>query len=246
MTEAEWDACADPTPLLEFLRGKGSERKLRLFACACCRSVWPCMTDERGRRAVEVAERFADGAATAEEMLAAAHGAGTAEYDAAVDGEDVAGEGQSLSNAMAAAYWAAASAEKAAQVASWGGYPVALTSKDAVSAAAWIALAAGKEEQESDQEGARVRAAQVRLVRCVFGNPFRPPRVEPEWLAWNGGTVVQLAQAIYDERAFDRLPILADALEDAGCHDTDILAHCRQPGEHVRGCWVVDLVRSVD
>lgn len=62
------------------------------------------------------------------------------------------------------------------------------------------------------------------------------------WLASNNGTVVKLAQAIYDERAFDRLPILADALEDAGCTNQDILAHCRGGGEHSRGCWVVDLL----
>ena len=64
-------------------------------------------------------------------------------------------------------------------------------------------------------------------------------RVDPNWLTPN---VVMLAQAIYDERAFDRLPALADALEEVGCHDTHILGHCRQPGQHVRGCWVVDLV----
>jgi hypothetical protein len=58
--------------------------------------------------------------------------------------------------------------------------------------------------------------------------------------------LVKLAEAIYDDLAFSHLPILADALEEAGCNDPDILAHCRQPGEHVRGCWVVDLVRSVD
>jgi hypothetical protein len=66
--------------------------------------------------------------------------------------------------------------------------------------------------------------------------------VDPSWLAWNDRTVVKLAQAIYNEKAFDRLPILADALEDAACSDVDILAHCRGPGPHVRGCWVVDLL----
>ena len=63
---------------------------------------------------------------------------------------------------------------------------------------------------------------------------------------WNGRTVPRLARALYEERAFDRLPILADALEDAGCHHADLLAHCRGPGPHVRGCWVLDLVRFVD
>ncbi len=62
------------------------------------------------------------------------------------------------------------------------------------------------------------------------------------WLAWNDGAIPKMAQAIYDDRAFDRLPILADALEDAGCDNQEILDHCRSNGEHVRGCWVVDLI----
>ena len=82
----------------------------------------------------------------------------------------------------------------------------------------------------------------LHLLREVFGNPFGPLTIDPLWLAWNGGTVTTLAQSIYDDRAFDRLPIMADALEEAGCTNADILAHCRQPGEHVRGCWVVDLI----
>jgi len=77
------------------------------------------------------------------------------------------------------------------------------------------------------------------LLRDTAGNPFRPVAVEPSWLT---STVVPLAEGIYAERAFDRMPILADALEDAGSDNADILTHCRQPGEHVRGCWVVDLL----
>ena len=75
------------------------------------------------------------------------------------------------------------------------------------------------------------------LLRDIFGNPFRPVTVN---LVWRSASVVSLAQAIYEERAFERLPILGDALEDAGCANADILAHCRGPGPHVRGCWVVD------
>jgi hypothetical protein len=78
-----------------------------------------------------------------------------------------------------------------------------------------------------------------RLVRDIFGNPFRPVTLDP---AWQTGNVRALAQAIYDDRAFERMPILGDALEDAGCDNADVLSHCRQPGEHARGCWVVDLV----
>jgi hypothetical protein len=85
--------------------------------------------------------------------------------------------------------------------------------------------------------GSAARFAPV--VRCIFGNPFRPVSADPAWLT---STVVALARSIYDERAFDRLPILADALQDAGCDNPDILTHCRSVGPHVRGCWVVDLV----
>jgi hypothetical protein len=82
----------------------------------------------------------------------------------------------------------------------------------------------------------------VALLRCIFGNPFRPPTIATAWLAWNNATIPRLAQEIYDSRAFERLPIVADALEEAGCTNADILNHCRQPGPHARGCWVVDLI----
>jgi hypothetical protein len=86
------------------------------------------------------------------------------------------------------------------------------------------------------------RKWEVLLIRDIFGNPFRAVSLVPSWLIWNEATVAKLAQAIYDERAFERLPVLADALEEAGCTDAEILAHCRGPGPHVRGCWALDLL----
>ena len=80
------------------------------------------------------------------------------------------------------------------------------------------------------------------VVRDVFGNPFRPARVDPAWLAWEGGTVRKLAEGVYQDQGFDRLPVLADALEEAGCAVRTLLDHCRGPGPHVRGCWAVDLI----
>jgi hypothetical protein len=86
----------------------------------------------------------------------------------------------------------------------------------------------------------RIQAEQAALMRCIYGNPFRPtPSIDA---AWKMRTVATLAQSIYNDRAFDRLPILADALEEAGGRDAEILAHCRQPGPHARGCWVIDLL----
>jgi hypothetical protein len=80
------------------------------------------------------------------------------------------------------------------------------------------------------------------LIRDIWGNPFRRVAIDPSLLTWHEGCVMKMAHAIYDERAFDRLPILADAMEDAGRSDADLLAHLRIPGQHVRGCWVVDLL----
>jgi hypothetical protein len=80
------------------------------------------------------------------------------------------------------------------------------------------------------------------LLRDVFGNPFRPVAADAAWLTWLGVTLPKLARAIYGGRRFEDMPILADALEEAGCTDADILSHCRQPGAHVRGCWLLDLL----
>jgi hypothetical protein len=90
---------------------------------------------------------------------------------------------------------------------------------------------------------AEQRALHCVHVREVMGNPFRPPPlIRHVWVSANDRTVKRLAQAIYEERAFERMPILADALEDAGCDDSEILAHCRGQGPHIAGCWVLDLV----
>lgn len=87
------------------------------------------------------------------------------------------------------------------------------------------------------------RKEHARLFRDLIFNPFRPlPTIAPSLLHWNDATIPKLAQFIYDERRFDDLPILADALIDAGCANTDILEHCRSGGPHVRGCWVLDLL----
>jgi hypothetical protein len=77
------------------------------------------------------------------------------------------------------------------------------------------------------------------FIRDIFGNPFRPVTCSP---SWRTDTAVALARQMYDSRDFSAMPILADALQDAGCDNNDILTHCRGAGPHVRGCWVVDLV----
>jgi hypothetical protein len=116
----------------------------------------------------------------------------------------------------------------------------AATPPDHAPRGVWLEAAYGAIVNATNAGNPReTRPVHAALLRDIFANPFRPVAINP---AWRTSNVTALAQSIYDERAFDRLPILADALEDAGCDNVDILNHCRQPGEHVRGCWVVDLV----
>jgi hypothetical protein len=98
-------------------------------------------------------------------------------------------------------------------------------------------------DAEKDEDRA-FRTSICEVIRCVAGNPFQETVVDPAWLSWNGGTIARIAEAIRTERAFDRLPILADALEEAGCANAEMLGHCRSTGPHVRGCWVVDALAS--
>ena len=202
MTEAEWLACTEPEAMLEFLRGKASDRKLRLFSVACCRKIWDTLTDERLRRAVEVGEQYADGLVSDQTRSAA--------WDAVLNMKIDAVERQD---------W-----ERAVRIRRTQGPVLDFMSKSAryISDVDW--------------------GLQCRLLRDILGNPFRPASIDPTVLTWNCATVPRMAQAISDDRAFDRLPILADALEEAGCSEPAILSHCRSGSEHVRGCWVIDLL----
>jgi hypothetical protein len=223
MTEAEWLACMDPQKLLEFLRGKVSERKLRLYACACCRRIERLMPDEPGRRAVEVAERYADQQASREELKQARKCLG-----------------------LSPAYFAASGGSKTT-------HHFAEAARHAVyRAGSCAAYQAGSDPSLAARDARRAVAQtaeqteQLALLRCVFGNRFRPVSRSP---VWRTPDVLKLAQAAYEDRILpagtldpDRLAVLADALEEAGCDSADILSHLRGPGPHVRGCWVVDLL----
>jgi len=89
-------------------------------------------------------------------------------------------------------------------------------------------------------------AEQAKLLREIALPPVRVITIDPSCLLWNDRAVAKLAETIYQEQSFDRLPILSDALEDAGCVDGELLAHCRSAGPHVRGCWAIDLILSKD
>ncbi len=270
MTEQEWVSCTDPKPMLEFLRGKVSDRALRLFACACCRQVWHLISEPVVRKAIEIAERYADWEASDEDIVAAHRDAATEEA-----GWHYGGGGVQLNTAAAAAaataseryevHWGdeeddwyvltAAATSSAAAASAWSVHFEAVTGyyddeelrslRQFVEAGRCYAEVYTRDTDFSDQEVGFLKVCraegqrQCDSLRDIFGNPFQPVTADPAWLT---STVVQLATGIYQERAFDRMPILADALQDAGCDNDDILNHCRSDGPHVRGCWVVDLL----
>jgi hypothetical protein len=222
MIEAEWLTGHDPDTLLNFLGGGASNRRLRLFACACCRRIWHLLTSSRHRHAIETSERYADRLAGPQELKAARAAAWGLLTE---EGGDAPARAAAVRGLLREARTAAF--EVRATVANR-----ACRRHDdmAAMAQAWRAAEAAEKRAQCD------------ILRDVFGNPFRPARVDPAWLARENGAVAKLAQALYDERRFTDLPILGDALEEAGCTDEQILAHCRSRGPHVRGCWVLDLL----
>jgi hypothetical protein len=235
-TAQAWVNSRTPDNLLTTLNLGGARllRQRRLFAVACCRRWLQDIPDPESRNAIEVAERHANDVADLKELRAAYGEELRAAYDAA----------QAAARRWAPSVLAAEESERAQVWSVWR-----LTHAAQVACAALGPEGAGNDilirlvelgdKKLLDQE----KRAQCALIRDIFGNPFRPqPSIDSSWLSWNDGTVGKLAQAVYDDRAFDHLPILADALEEAGCVNTDLLEHCRQPGEHVRGCWVIDLV----
>jgi hypothetical protein len=221
MTEHQWRACTSPEAMLNALTNRASPRKLRLYAIGCCRRIWSLLTDDRCRHAVAVAQRFADGLATQAELAAAER---TVAAVARLWGE----VGSPLARATTAIGGAAwASTRQSAWLAAWD--------------AALDARMAARDFQQPRTDYERERAWQADLLHDLFGNPFRPGALDPFWLAYDGGAVQKLARVIYDEDRFGDLPVLADALEEAGCDCAEVLEHCRARRPHNRGCWVVDL-----
>ncbi len=236
MTEAEWLSCTDPQTLLAFLQraGEVSDRKARLLIVAICRRVRHLLVHPESQRCVEVAERYADGLGSAVEVAAARQAA----------------ESQ-LADAWHGPFarWHEASAASAADWACWLDEPgepaeIAWCAGEASEIAArgvadekvyigspYVTFAEGPDRQE--------QAHHADLVRDIFGPfVFRPVALDP---AWRTATVVGLARGIYADRRFEDLAVFADALEEAGCDNTEILNHCRQSSIHVKGCWVLDL-----
>jgi hypothetical protein len=222
MTEAEWMTSCNFPELLAVFRKNTGERKKFLFACACCRCVWHLLPDDC-RRLVDTVERYADGLASASELVSLMDG-----FDPHEQNFQALAGGSQAAQAVSSLGWRWRFRRFAA---SYGDLMV-----DQVSRSAAEALA-------KSVPWADARQAEAELLRDIVGIPFRPALPLPRFvLAWNDGTVFRIAQGTYEEWASGRLPILADALLDAGCDNEELIGHCRSAGPHVRGCWAVDLV----
>jgi hypothetical protein len=237
MTESEWQSCTDPQAMLDFLfkSGKPSERKLRLFAVACCRRFSHLFTDEGSRQAVDVAERYADGGSSETELESARQSAMATFAEVlsrAGKGDPVAMIAYATARAATAAAWLKPLSSPLTLPSAWVGSHAATV---------WLPIGEAWHFGPADEIRKSMAMAECRsnladLFRDIFRNPSSAP------LAIDPACVLALAQRVYDERAFDRMPELADALEEADCGDREILDHCRSAGQHARGCWVVDLI----
>ena len=208
MNEQEW-LTGDLHQSLELLHGRGSDRKLELFSCACCRRVWHYL-DEADREFVESAERIVEGTGTTLDVARV---------------EEVEGNWHTP-RTDAGRFLGCLFHGRVSRT------PVQIQ---------WFLSHIHQPGEGRNTESSRVELlSQILLLRDIFGNPFRTIAFNA---AWRTSDVMLLANGIYAERAFDRMPILADALQDAGCDSDDILNHLRDAtATHVRGCWALDLV----
>jgi hypothetical protein len=216
MTESEWLACTDPLSMLHVIQhSRPSERKVRLFNAAICRRFWDYLPE--GSRAILVeSELLADGMARESS-----------------DGFELCSRANGFVAPFDRKYPTKQFPSKEVRI-----------QRDASAAVCYAVIPNnlfGANSYFTDIDPGE-KGPQSDIIRDVFGNPFRPLAVDPVWLAWNDGSVVQLAQTIYEQRRFAVMPVLADALEEAGCTNADLLDHSRGPGPHVRGCWLLDLL----
>jgi hypothetical protein len=228
MTEAQWLACADPQTLLGHLGQVPDQRRLLLFGVACCRRVAHLATPQM-QSLLERVEQFAEG------LIPGALVAGDLAYPSSgMDGAE-AGANQAIFGLVPG---------PRALVPAVG--PIRSAELAAIAAGMAFAYAAGTEQAWKEPRRAVVakeRRDQAEIVRDLFGNPFHPVRfVDPMWHRWRDGLILSMVRSIAEECRYADLPILADALEEAGCTNGALLDHCRSSGPHVRGCWAVDLL----
>jgi hypothetical protein len=254
MTEEEWLASSSVRGTTECLRTQFREafrrhvpwpsdfmqpvtREVRLFACGCCRLVQQLL-DPNVRQALEVVEAFADGEVGMEQLDEAATEVNALHPEIESAPHRYAARAVYKSCEIGSGARRVHSAWEDVELALEGEAIIAENPPEHIQEAldAWVEAHSGSTIGCTERDVSKLVAD---LLRCIVGNPFRPVAFEP---AWRTEHTVGIAGKMYDERDFRAMPILADALEEAGCDSADVLAHSREPGPHARGCWVVDEV----
>jgi hypothetical protein len=247
MNEQDWFTWWDAFDLLSWCEDdehKLSERKLRLFAVACCRTIWPLLTDELCRRAVEVVEWAAEHEINREALDAVKRDA----EEKLRDNEPKAFGSSATKEAILAYYFS----QLASQL-TLDGFIYRYMAQDLADTVRGLGMRASIPSQlwgTADGDAIAIKYVnnrgeiECRLVREIFCYPLRPVAIDPAWLQWNGGSVSAIADRIYRNCEFELMPLLADALQTAGCAETSIIKHCHCKEPHVRGCWVLDLLLS--
>lgn len=246
MTEGDW-LHGTPRVMVAALRSldvprSADLRKRRLLACACGRRIEHLLADERLHQAIDATERFAEGLLDPAALESAYDEARRAVNEG---GRDV-GQARWLTPEGHRRAWNAYGQRVVYQQLPWiiahfAGTLARLMASELpwevlLEAAYGAEFLAGPHEASSRD----VSPAVAGLLRELYGNPFRPVAIAPNWLAWSDATPRRLAEVIAAERRYADLPILADALEEAGCDEPTLLEHCRRPGRHVPGCWALD------
>ena len=243
MTEAEWLRCPLPAVMLRFLYAYPDGRKRRLFAVACLRRVVASIPP-KFLPFVEVAESYAEGRTGVEKLREAwecAEWMYEGDEDMLDEGEMVPCEyDETLTEAERRFAYAV---HRALEEPACYDHPNRWSLNDA---AGWVAEgvadAIGFLPEIRNWDDVRVwkeREAQADLLRDIYGNPFRPIAFDP---GWRTPEVLHLAENIYRSGAFERMPVLFNALRNAGCQEGVILAHCHRNHPHVRGCWLLDSI----
>jgi hypothetical protein len=252
-SESDWLTSSDPSAMLDLLGNEASERKLRLFAVACCRRIWDIIPSGLHQQAVQLAEQYADGEVSCEEyktMLKALE----REYDDSfLESHAISDELERLRHFrydtvsyQETTRWTLYRRWDIPWVVSLQAAHLRAGGDEAFDLEHGLGKAGGMTNDERERAMGewrfrfqQERAYQSRLLRDLFGNPFRSIHVKATWLS---DGVKRLARFVYEQRAYGEMPILADALEEAGCSEPKLLDHCRSAEEHVRGCWVIDLL----
>lgn len=231
MREEEWLTCTEPYQMLRCLEAARhfSRRKARLLAVASCRRIWSLMSDKRSQLALEVAEKHADGETSLDELRSVRKAIWVDSY---------------LKASKSAGHFAAFATRHAAG--SQDPHMISSSLSTVIQAALFEFKA---DSPERDTAGKAEKAFQANLIRDVYGNvSFRPlVNLSEEIVSWRGNLIGGMAQTAYQDRTLPtgelkklNLLVLADALEEAGCSVESMLQHFREPGVHVRGCWVLD------